>query len=139
MWRFLYVFIYMYICLTFFIAFTFFCLNYFSDRLIEGLDCLKLAEAMRTHHDVLRPIFVAGHSQLTIPSLLDVFKVFLSPPGSKARRSENRTLTFWRDWLIDVGGKLFCSLQLLVSSSFICQFSGVFFHTLFLTPFLYFS
>ncbi|XP_041830515.1 G2/M phase-specific E3 ubiquitin-protein ligase-like [Melanotaenia boesemani] len=58
---------------------------------------------MRDHPDVLRPIFISGHSQLTVQSLMTLFEIVLSPPGSNARRSENLTLTFWRDWLIDVG------------------------------------
>ncbi|XP_035990293.1 G2/M phase-specific E3 ubiquitin-protein ligase-like [Fundulus heteroclitus] len=73
------------------------------DQLIEGLDCLKVAEAMRAHPDILRPIFVSGHAQLTVQSMMTLFETVFSPPGSNARRRENLTLTFWRDWLIEVG------------------------------------
>uniref|UniRef100_A0A1A7WUY6 Uncharacterized protein n=1 Tax=Iconisemion striatum TaxID=60296 RepID=A0A1A7WUY6_9TELE len=85
---------------------------------------------MSTHPDVLRPIFVSGHSQLTVPSLMHLFKTVLSPPGSNARRSENRTLTFWRDWLIDVGdGSRSVTLpQILIFASGVDQIPPLGFH-----------
>uniref|UniRef100_A0A087YJY6 HECT domain-containing protein n=1 Tax=Poecilia formosa TaxID=48698 RepID=A0A087YJY6_POEFO len=73
------------------------------DQLLEGLDCLKVAEAMRTHPEILRPIFVSGHNQLTVQNMMSLFDTVFSPLGSNARRAENLTLMFWRDWLIEAG------------------------------------
>lgn len=71
---------------------------------------------MRAHPEILRPLFVSGQSRLNVQSVISLFETVLSPPGSNARRSENLTITFWRDWLIDVGGKLFlyvCMIYIL--------------------------
>lgn len=86
---------------------------YSSDRLVEGLDYLKVAEAIRAHPNVLRPMFIHGQDKLKVEDILGLFKAVLSPPGSNARRSEGLTLTFWNDWLIEVGGLLFNTKKIM--------------------------
>ncbi|KAK5607975.1 hypothetical protein CRENBAI_007263 [Crenichthys baileyi] len=54
------------------------CIKPALNQLIEGLECLKVAEAMRAYPDVLRPIFVSGHSLLTIQSMVTLFETVLS-------------------------------------------------------------
>ncbi|XP_013888119.1 uncharacterized protein LOC106535614 [Austrofundulus limnaeus] len=54
------------------------------DQLVEGLDCLKVAEAMRNHPETLSPIFVSGHNQLTVQNMINLFDTDFSPPGSNA-------------------------------------------------------
>uniref|UniRef100_A0A3B3XDS4 HECT domain-containing protein n=1 Tax=Poecilia mexicana TaxID=48701 RepID=A0A3B3XDS4_9TELE len=72
---------------------------------------MKVAEAMRTHPEILRPIFVSGHNQLTVQNMMSLFDTVFSPLGSNARRAENLTLMFWRDWLIEADGSRPISLQ----------------------------
>ncbi|KAK7922263.1 hypothetical protein WMY93_009165 [Mugilogobius chulae] len=72
------------------------------EQLIEGLDCLGLAKAMKTHSDKLKPLFVLSAQKLIVQDLLSLFEVKFSPQGSNARVRETKTVGFWRDWLIDV-------------------------------------
>ncbi|KAI2653182.1 G2/M phase-specific E3 ubiquitin-protein ligase [Labeo rohita] len=78
-----------------------------TEQLTEGLKTLGLADAIKAHPQMLKPLFISGSKPLDVDDILKLFRVNFSCPGSNRRRVENQTVMFWRDWLIEVGG-MYC-------------------------------
>ncbi|RXN25305.1 G2 M phase-specific E3 ubiquitin- ligase-like protein [Labeo rohita] len=74
-----------------------------TEQLTEGLKTLGLADAIKAHPQMLKPLFISGSKPLDVDDILKLFRVNFSCPGSNRRRVENQTVMFWRDWLIEVG------------------------------------
>lgn len=75
-------------------------------RLAEGLSCMGLLEAVQQHPEVLKRVFVGGGEPLRTEDLLGLFTVHQAPQGGNRRREEDRTIGYWRDWLLEVGGMI---------------------------------
>jgi hypothetical protein len=73
-------------------------------RFVEGFNTLGLLQEMRAHPDLFRSMFEEDVTPLKAKDLSALFQVSFSAPGTRAREIENRTICFWRDWLIDVEG-----------------------------------
>ena len=73
-------------------------------RFVEGFNTLGLLQEMRAHPDLFRSMFEEDVTPLKAKDLSALFQVSFSAPGTRAREKENRTICFWRDWLIDVEG-----------------------------------
>ncbi|CAL8355115.1 unnamed protein product [Boreogadus saida] len=71
-------------------------------RFVEGFNTLGLLQEMRAHPDLFRSMFEEDVTPLKAKDLSALFQVSFSAPGTHAREIENRTICFWRDWLIDV-------------------------------------
>ncbi|XP_067314252.1 uncharacterized protein [Pseudorasbora parva] len=82
---------------------------YLQDRLSqaitqlkEGLMTLGVLDHIVANQKQFKPVFIASDAPLTSADMAHLFKPIFSPVGSNRRRSENRTLAFWRDWLLEV-------------------------------------
>ncbi|XP_041912173.1 G2/M phase-specific E3 ubiquitin-protein ligase-like [Alosa sapidissima] len=72
--------------------------------MIEGLQTFGLVEAIR--RNPAEEIFINSSRPLKATEIIELFVPTLSPRGGNQRREENRTLGFWRDWLVNVEGGL---------------------------------
>ncbi|CAL8234386.1 unnamed protein product [Boreogadus saida] len=77
-------------------------LNVALQQFVEGFNTLGLLQEMRAHPDLFRSMFEEDVTPLKAKDLSALFQVSFSAPGTHAREIENRTICFWRDWLIDV-------------------------------------
>lgn len=82
------------------------------DRFAEGLKTLGLIDELKNHVDIFEDLFVNAVRPLEAKDLSSLFEVDFSPLGSNKRLLENKTICFWRDWLIDVEGRVFNVLSL---------------------------
>ncbi|XP_077075800.1 G2/M phase-specific E3 ubiquitin-protein ligase [Siphateles boraxobius] len=82
---------------------------YLEDRLAqalsqlkEGLMTLGVLDEVVAHPEIFHTVFTESVVPLTSTDMVNLFTPIFSPVGSNRRRSENRTLAFWRDWLLEV-------------------------------------
>lgn len=81
-------------------------------RFAEGFSTLGLLEELRKNPKVFYSMFVNEERPLQAKDLNTLFEVVFSEQGSNRRAKENKTICFWRDWLIDVEG-IFIALVML--------------------------
>ncbi|XP_058629517.1 G2/M phase-specific E3 ubiquitin-protein ligase-like [Onychostoma macrolepis] len=74
------------------------------QQFMEGLNTLKLAEAIQAHPVQFKGLFLENTQQLNAADLISLFQPVLSTVGSSRRQEESRVLCYWRDWLIDIEG-----------------------------------
>ncbi|XP_078811933.1 uncharacterized protein LOC105357912 [Oryzias latipes] len=88
-------------------------------QLVEGLETLGVAEAVRSNPGTLKALFVGGQKQVQLEELLELFNVSFSAPGSNRRQLENTAFIFWKDWLLEVdeGSRPVTLGQILVFAS----------------------
>ncbi|PIK37561.1 hypothetical protein BSL78_25606 [Apostichopus japonicus] len=72
------------------------------DQFKEGLETGGILPAIRKHPDGFRCVFVKPEERHDHTTLQEMFAPSLSPRGSNRRNIENRIISFWRDWLIDI-------------------------------------
>lgn len=60
---------------------------------------------MRRHPSLFQNIMCENKIYLTATALIELFTVVYSEINSSQRQLENRTITFWRDFLQDCEGK----------------------------------
>ena len=78
---------------------------------MTGLETLGVLEAMKTHKNTLKPLFLHGDSWLNAELEESLFSYELAEKGSNRFRLEKKTLSHWRDLLIDLEG--ICILLIL--------------------------
>ncbi|KAL2089162.1 hypothetical protein ACEWY4_016061 [Coilia grayii] len=71
-------------------------------QLKEGLLTLGLLDEVMCNPRAFQRAFTQPPLQLTATDLANLFTPTMSPVGSNRRRLENRTVTHWRDWLLEV-------------------------------------
>ena len=69
-----------------------------------GLETLGVLASMRESQGVFRPLFLQSSCQISASSMEALFRYNLGEVGSNRYRAEKRTLTHWRDLLIDLEG-----------------------------------
>lgn len=79
------------------------------DRFEEDFKTFGLMVELKNHAEIFEDLFVNAIRPLD--HLTTLFEVDFSPLGSNKRQLENKTICFWRDWLIDVEGRDFSSLS----------------------------
>lgn len=63
-------------------------------------------DLVKAHPSSMRSVFLMDTKPLLAADVAAAFTTQLfSAEGSNRRRSETRTLGFWRDWLLEVEGK----------------------------------
>ena len=74
-------------------------------RFCEGLETLDVLKSMKRYPTQFEEMFISQEENLTAALLETVFfDIKFSENGSNSRISEDRTVSFWRDFLIDVEG-----------------------------------
>ncbi|XP_051948348.1 G2/M phase-specific E3 ubiquitin-protein ligase-like [Xyrauchen texanus] len=68
----------------------------------EGFKTFGLMDELKNHAEIFEDLFVNAIRPLEAKDLTTLFEVDFSPLGSNKRQLENKTICFWRDWLIDV-------------------------------------
>ncbi|XDV24099.1 hypothetical protein PO909_028364, partial [Leuciscus waleckii] len=68
----------------------------------EGFKTFGLMDELKNHAEIFEDLFVNAIRPLEAKDLATLFDVDFSPLGSNKRQLENKTICFWRDWLIDV-------------------------------------
>ena len=78
------------------------------DRLADGLTILGVLNAIQRHADAMRPFFV--HTEDEVLTADTIFQLYtplgLSAEGSNRRRKEDQTVSWWRDFVLDVEGRV---------------------------------
>lgn len=77
-------------------------------RFVEGLRTLGLLDEMQKNSELFYDLFVCEERPLLARDLCTLFEVCFSTQGSNKRATENQTICYWRDWLIDIEGKFYC-------------------------------
>lgn len=85
--------------------------NVLFYRFKEGLNTLKLAEAIQAQPAQFKGLFLENTQQLSAADLINLFQPVLSTAGSSRRQEENRVLCYWRDLLIDIEGTVIPALN----------------------------
>lgn len=80
------------------------CKRFSHCRFVDGLGCLGLHAAMKTHFNHLRYLFLAKDKTLTAKDLIDLFTPQFAEEGSNRRHNEIKTYAWFRDFLLDVEG-----------------------------------
>lgn len=57
------------------------------------------------HSEHFKELFCCEKTKVSAMLLENLFKPQLAEPGSNRRNTENRILTFWRDFLLDCEGE----------------------------------
>jgi len=80
-------------------------LSYFySVRFRDGLQTCGMLQLIVTNVEQWSTVFVTRDSKLTAKGMMNLFQIEWSPDGSNRKRMEMRTVSQWRDWLIDIEG-----------------------------------
>ncbi|KAJ8381338.1 hypothetical protein SKAU_G00021160 [Synaphobranchus kaupii] len=89
------------------------------QQFLAGLETLGLLKALRKHPLLMKTLFVGQEKPLEASELTALFEPMLSSEGSNKRRDENRSIAFWRDWLLDVedGNSTVSLEQILIFAS----------------------
>lgn len=74
------------------------------DQLAEGLNVHGLLKLLKDYPEHGYQFFASKQQKLLASSLVDLFHVDLSPPGSNKRKVEEQTVIMWYDYLQDVEG-----------------------------------
>ncbi len=91
---------------TWFFVYSLFLLLFFVYRFAEGLSTLGLLDMMKTYHSIFKTAFCSSERPLKATDLISLFQVELSPTGSNRWQLETKVEGFWRDFLLDIEGKL---------------------------------
>ncbi|KAJ3640473.1 hypothetical protein Zmor_003767 [Zophobas morio] len=71
------------------------------DQFIEGLKIGDVYDLMVKHPDLFYPLMCSEPPALTAEIMINLFEVVYSCEGSNIRDAENRTISYWRDYLMD--------------------------------------
>jgi len=74
------------------------------SRFKDGLDSLEFLPALQQHPTVLAPVLCHSDQKLSAVDIEDLFQPELSQVGSNKRSQEEKTISFWADYLIDCEG-----------------------------------
>lgn len=78
---------------------------HYGDRFKDGLAICKVGKCLEENPNGWRSLFVHGDDcKLTATQVTQLFKPHFSPEGSNKRSRENLTVSYWRDWLLEVEG-----------------------------------
>ena len=78
------------------------------DQIKEGFNVLQFNTLIKSHPDQLKSLFVAdGQPKLTASSLLNLFNVNWSIPGSNQRTKEEEIILHWNYYVTELEGKHF--------------------------------
>ena len=79
-----------------------YCVNRFKDGLAVG----KLTRCIEQNPEGWKSLFMYDEKlNLTAVQVANLFKPQFAPEGSNKRRRENLTVSYWRDWLLEVEGE----------------------------------
>ena len=84
-------------------------------RFIAGLDCLGLVAEMQKCPVGYAGLFLFHESPLSANVLLDnIFSEYddLAESGSNSRSAQNETISYWRDYVVEVAGNLILSVNI---------------------------
>ncbi|XP_040905180.1 G2/M phase-specific E3 ubiquitin-protein ligase-like [Toxotes jaculatrix] len=71
------------------------------ERFKDGLTSLQFLTALQQHPTVLAPVLCNSGNSLTVTAIENLFQPELSPIGSNRRAQEDKTRSFWADYLLD--------------------------------------
>ena len=72
---------------------------------MDGLNLTGLLPKMMLRPDSFMEVFCKQSKKLTGPDILDMFEPRnLDENGSNKRQRQNRAISFWRDFVLDVEG-----------------------------------
>ncbi|KAF6727064.1 G2/M phase-specific E3 ubiquitin-protein ligase [Oryzias melastigma] len=71
------------------------------ERFKEGLNCLHFLTALQQHPAVMAPLLCHLDKQLSAMDIEHLFKPDLSEAGTNKRNQEEKTISFWADYLLD--------------------------------------
>ncbi|XP_040904285.1 G2/M phase-specific E3 ubiquitin-protein ligase-like [Toxotes jaculatrix] len=71
------------------------------ERFRDGLTSLQFLTALQQHPTVLAPVLCNSGNSLTVTAIENLFQPELSPIGSNRRAQEDKTRSFWADYLLD--------------------------------------
>ncbi|XP_041837325.1 G2/M phase-specific E3 ubiquitin-protein ligase-like isoform X6 [Melanotaenia boesemani] len=70
-------------------------------RFKDGLASLQFLAALQQYPTVLTPVLCHSNDKLSATDVENIFQPQLSPVGSNMRMLENKTRSFWADYLLD--------------------------------------
>ena len=83
-------------------------------RFKKGLQVTGVLDCMVQFPNEWQTVFTQSkNNKVTSQRLLNLFLPQYSVEGSNERARERLVVTFWRDWVIEVGGKETCILSTL--------------------------
>lgn len=89
-----------------------------QERFKEGLKTLGVLDAITAHPELFKNAFIWQNEKISSDAMSAIFKVLYSPVGSNTRLVQERTIGYWRDFLLDCEeGE--CSTQLEDILSFV--------------------
>ena len=69
---------------------------------MSGLSSLGVLDMVRRHPHVMRSAFTYSPKVLTAKDIEDLFEVYsLADSASNRKAAENKTVAFWRDYLLE--------------------------------------
>ncbi|XP_078792879.1 G2/M phase-specific E3 ubiquitin-protein ligase-like isoform X1 [Oryzias latipes] len=71
------------------------------ERFKDGLNCLDFLTALQQYPAVMAPLLCHVDKRLSALDIENLFKPDLSEAGSNKRNQEERTISFWADYLLD--------------------------------------
>ncbi|XP_048103179.1 G2/M phase-specific E3 ubiquitin-protein ligase [Alosa alosa] len=71
------------------------------ERFKDGLDSLQFLSALQQYPTVLTPVLCHSDTKLSAADIESLFKPELSLKGSNMRAQQNKTISFWADYLLD--------------------------------------
>ncbi|XP_041837321.1 G2/M phase-specific E3 ubiquitin-protein ligase-like isoform X2 [Melanotaenia boesemani] len=74
------------------------------ERFKDGLASLQFLAALQQYPTVLTPVLCHSNDKLSATDVENIFQPQLSPVGSNMRMLENKTRSFWADYLLDCEG-----------------------------------
>lgn len=73
-------------------------------RFKDGLASLQFLAALQQHPTVLTPVLCYSNVKISATDIENLFQPQLSPVGSSRRQLEDKTRSFWADYLLDCEG-----------------------------------
>ncbi|XP_073350121.1 G2/M phase-specific E3 ubiquitin-protein ligase-like [Pagrus major] len=71
------------------------------ERFKDGLNSMQYLTALQQHPTVLTPVLCHSDKKLSAADMENLFQPELSPDGSNKRVQEDKTRSFWADYLLD--------------------------------------
>ncbi|XP_037309090.2 G2/M phase-specific E3 ubiquitin-protein ligase-like isoform X2 [Pungitius pungitius] len=71
------------------------------ERFKDGLSSLQVLTVLQQHPEVLTPVLCLSDKRLSATDIENIFRPELSLRGSNKRVQEEKTLSFWADYLLD--------------------------------------
>ncbi|XP_048112140.1 LOW QUALITY PROTEIN: G2/M phase-specific E3 ubiquitin-protein ligase-like [Alosa alosa] len=71
------------------------------ERFKDGLGSLQFLSALQQYPTVLTPVLCHSDTKLSAADIESLFKPELSLKGSNMRAQQNKTISFWADYLLD--------------------------------------